>query len=300
MTPVGRAAAAFFVLLSGTACGAAETCPESFAAGRRPRLTNPKLATDTIPLCYDAFALLYSGAARAPLYAAERLTRVGITAARTIDRVDSFHDEDRLPEAGRARLEDYVHSGFDRGHVAPAGDMPTAAAQEQSFSLANVVPQERTLNRGLWSAIEESVRRLATARGTLFVVTGPIYSGGTVEAVNGRVLVPGFLFKAVYDPARGEAAAYLVPNRAEAEWRAVSLAELEALSGLDVFPGLGPGARATAMALPEPRAYSRGDAAGDGHIRGRPRAEPSFETWAKAELHRLARRLWRDLMRALF
>ncbi|MGU3363031.1 DNA/RNA non-specific endonuclease [Methylobacterium sp. M6A4_1b] len=286
------------LLLAAPAEAAAESCADSFAGGRRPEIGNPKLAERAVPLCYEAFALLYSGLSRTPLYAAERLTRDSVLAARRVDRVDAFHDEEALPAADRARLEDYVHSGYDRGHMAPAGDMPTGAAQAQSFSLANIVPQDRALNRGLWAAIEESVRRLATRRGTLFVVTGPIYSGDAVQAINGRVLVPTQLFKALYDPATGEAGAYLVANRDDLPWRTVSLQALREASGLDVFPLLTPAAKAKAMDLPEPRAYSRGDPDGDEHPRRR--TPDSFEAWAKAELHRALRRLWRDLMRAIF
>lgn len=288
---------AALVLITGIGTAQARTCPELFADGRRPDLVNPKLGANSVPLCYDAFGLLYSGISRTPVYAAEHLTRASVAAARMVDRVDAFHDEEALPEEDRSRLEDYVRSGFDRGHMAPAGDMPTGAAQAQSFSLANVVPQDRGLNRGLWSAIEEDVRRMATRRGALFVVTGPIYSGADLPSINGRVLVPTQLFKALYDPASGEAGAYFVPNRADAEWRKVSLAELRDLSGLDVFPGLPDPTKARAMDLPEPRSDTRSEAA-DGSPRER--NAPSFEAWARAELHRLARRLWRDLIRAIF
>jgi endonuclease G len=270
---------------------AAETCPVFFAEGRRPELVNPKLAAKTTPLCYEAFALLHSGETRTPLYAAERLTRRGVAAARKIDRDDAFHEEDRLPEASRAHLEDYVRSGFDRGHMAPAGDMPTDKAQAESFTLANIVPQARVLNRNLWASIEESVRRLAGERGTIFVVTGPVFAGSTVESINDRVLVPTQLFKAVYDPERGEAGAYLAPNRDDGDWQSVPIEKIETLSGLDVFPGLPEAVKARGMELPEPRAYGGG--------RDRPREE-SFEAWARNELYRLAKRLWRDLLRSIF
>ena len=278
----------------------AEPCADAFAEGHRPEIVNPKLAARTVPLCYEAFAVLHSGVSRTPLYAAERLTRDSVAAARRVDRLDAFHDEDALPAVDRARLEDYVRSGYDRGHMAPAGDMPTGTAQAQSFSLANIVPQDRALNRGSWAAIEESVRRLATQRGTLYVVTGPIYAGDAVQAINGRVLVPTQLFKALYDPATGEAGAYLVANQDDPPWQAVSLDTLREVSGLDVFPMLPPEAKARAMELPEPRTYSRGEP--DGDVRPRRRApEPeSFESWATDQLHRTLRRLWRDLMRAIF
>jgi len=271
---------------------ARETCPALFADGRSPDIVNPRLAADTVPLCYSAFAILYSGRSRTPLYAAERVTRESVGRARAVERVDAFHEEDRLPADSRARLDDYSHSGFDRGHMAPAGDMPDAQAQAESFTLANIVPQDRTLNRGVWAAIEESVRRLALRRGTLFVVTGPIYEGRSLDEIGGRVLVPTGLFKAVYDPARGEAGAYLAKNGPDGEWQAVSIDALRARAGIDVFPGLPEAARGRAMDLPEPHEFAR-----DGTSR---RRDSDFEVWAKRELHRILRYLWRELMKAIF
>lgn len=269
----------------------APACPALFADGRAPVLTNPKLSDRAVPLCFDAFAVLHSGVSRTPLYAAERLTRRSVSAARRVERADAFHDEDRLPEDDRASLSDYVRSGYDRGHLAPAGDMPSAVAQAESFSLANIVPQNRALNRGLWAAIEESVRRLATERGEIFVVTGPIFEGRSVGAIKGRVLVPTQLFKAIYDPRTGEAGAYLAPNRTGAEWRAVPLKTVQDLAGLDVFPALSEAAKAKAMTLPEPQEFSR-----DGHGHG----QESFADFLKQLAADALRRLWRELMRAIF
>ena len=263
----------------------APACPTLFADGRAPALTNPTLADRAVPLCFEAFAVLHSGVSRTPLYAAERVTRRSVSAARRVERADAFHDEDRLPEEDRASLADYVRSGYDRGHLAPAGDMPSAPAQAESFSLANIVPQNRALNRGLWAAIEESVRRLATERGEIFVVTGPIFEGRSVGAIKGRVLVPTQLFKAIYDPRTGEAGAYLAPNKAGAEWRAVSLAALRDTAGLDVFPALPEAAKARTMALPEPQEFSR---------------QESFADFLKQLAADILRRLWRELMRAIF
>ncbi len=265
----------------------APACPTLFAEGRAPVLANPKLADRAVPLCFDAFAVLHSGVSRTPLYAAERLTRRSVAAARRVERADAFHDEDRLPEDDRASLADYVRSGYDRGHLAPAGDMPSAAAQAESFSLANIVPQNRALNRGLWAAIEESVRRLATERGEIFVVTGPVFEGRSVGAIKGRVLVPTQLFKAIYDPRTGEAGAYLAPNKAGAEWRAVPLTTLRDIAGLDVFPALPEATKAKAMTLPEPQEFSRGD-------------QESFADFLKQLAVDVLRRLWRELMRAIF
>jgi len=265
--------------------------PPFFLDGVPPALRNPKLVARTVPLCFEAFAVLHSGTARGPLYAAERLTRAGVEAARRVERRDAFHEEDRLPAEDRADLSDYVRSGYDRGHLAPAGDMPTGEAQAQSFSLANIVPQDRTLNRNLWSSIEESVRRLALRRGDLFVVTGTVFSGGSVASIRARVLVPTALFKAVYDPARREGGAYLAPNSREGTWRAVSLDELRDLSGIEPFPSAPVAARARAMDLPEPFVSSR---------EGRRREEESWSSWLGNELLKALKRALRDVLRSIF
>ncbi|RVU15026.1 DNA/RNA non-specific endonuclease [Methylobacterium oryzihabitans] len=284
---------AAFLLLTVVVAGpaAAESCPGFFAGGLAPVLDNPRLAAGTTPLCYRAFALLYSGLSRTPLYAAEHLTAAGVRAARSIDRVDAFHEERRLPESARSALDDYAGSGWDRGHMAPSGDMPDPEAQEDSFSLANIVPQYPEFNRTLWAGIEAAVRNLAVERGGLYVVTGPLFEGGSVQALRGRVLVPTRLFKAVYDPARREAGIYLAPNAAGGRWEAVSPARLAEIGGITVFPDLPAAARSRTMALPEPQRDAYG---------GARRREPSFVDWLLAELRRMARRAWRDFLRSLF
>lgn len=289
---------AILLVVAGTVANTAEaqTCPTLFADGQVPVLVNPKLAERTQALCFDAFAVLHSGVTRTPLYSAEHLTRDSVAAARTVARDDSFHEEVRLPPEARAHLEDYVRSGFDRGHLSPAGDMPTEAAQAQSFSLANIIPQDRTMNRGIWSDIEESTRRFATRRGSVYVVTGVVFAGGSLRQIGAGVLVPTQLYKALYDPATGQAGAYLVPNAAGAEWQSLSLDELRSVARVDVFPGLPPAAKATAMTLPDPHSSSRGGTARrpDGtHDQG-------WRDWLWRETMRMARKAIRHLLRAIF
>ncbi|WP_192499198.1 DNA/RNA non-specific endonuclease [Skermanella pratensis] len=232
-------------------------CPQFFPHDSAPDLVNPKLRPKTRALCYSAFAVLHSGITRTPLWAAEHLTRKGLDAAVATVRKDTFHEETKLPLGERADLDDYARSGFDRGHLAPAADMPNDQAQHESFSLANIIPQDPQSNRGLWSGIESAARGLARKSGELYVVSGPGFQGATLQRLRGRVLVPTHIFKAVYDPKRKQAAAYLVENADGDQWRGVSIAELQQITGIDPFPGLASSVKNHAMALPDPKLPGR-------------------------------------------
>lgn len=243
--------AAALLFQSWAAHAAPTQCPEHFAAGQAPNLLNPRLATGTRALCFQAFAVLHSALTRTPLYSAEHLTADRIDAARGMARTGEFHAETALPPDGRADLADYARSGFDRGHMSPSGDMPDMAAQQESFSLANMVPQAPRLNRGLWEGIESAVRTLAERRGELYVVTGPIFKGDQLATV-GHIVVPTYVFKAVLDPRSRRAAAYVTENTDDATWTPVSMAQLADLTGIDVFPALPPRARNVMLRLPTP------------------------------------------------
>jgi endonuclease G, mitochondrial len=237
-----------------TASLAASTgCPQFFPHGNAPDLVNPMFLPKTREICYAAFAVLHSGITRTPLWAAEHLTRKGLNGAVATERKDTFHEEPRLPPDERADLDDYARSGFDRGHLAPAADMPDEQAQHESFSLANMIPQDPQSNRGLWSGIESAARGLARKSGELYVVSGPVFQGTTLQRLRGRVLVPTHIFKAVYDPKRNQAAAYLVENGDGDQWRSLSISELQQITGIDPFPGLASSVKDHAMDLPEPK-----------------------------------------------
>ncbi len=67
----------------------------------------------------------------------------------------------------------------------------------ESFSLANIVPQNPSNNRRIWSRIEEAVRRLVEKSGDAYIVTGPIFSGRQLQTIGeSRVFVPTQLYKA--------------------------------------------------------------------------------------------------------
>ncbi len=242
-------------LLASPALAARTGCPEHFSNGEAPDLINGKLDTRTREVCYSGYALKHSGITRTPLYAAEHLTRERLKQGKGLKRRNSFHADANLPESERAELRHYARSGYDRGHVAPSADMFDPQSQYECFSLANMMPQIPESNRGPWEGIEANVRKMALERGDLYVVTGPIFRGERLQRIGGAVLVPTSMFKAVYDPRRQEAAAYLLDNSADSRPRIVSIAELEQITGISVFPGLSNRIKTSPMSLADAESY---------------------------------------------
>jgi len=229
-----------------------QSCTDHFVGGDAPRFTNQKLAADTRELCFNVFTVMHSGITHTPLWSAEHLESGNVAAAQQLSRENSFHPETRLPAGERAELADYARSGFDRGHMAPNGDMPDRDSQYDSFSLANMVPQNGENNRHLWAAIEGAVRKLAKRDGELYVVTGPAYLGSEVKRV-GKVLVPTHLYKLVWDPRRQAGAAWFVENSADAKVNVVPIPELERIIGIDLLPALSAQDKERVLDLPAVR-----------------------------------------------
>ncbi len=233
-----------------SAAAMAGECPSHYVDGRLPEIRNAKMSAATTELCYGVFGVMHSGITRTPLWSAEHLTADNIKAAKDLSRENTFHTETRLPPFARAELSDYARSGYDRGHMAPNGDMPDRRTQHESFTLANMVPQDSDNNRHVWAGIEGAVRKLAQKEGDLYVITGPAFIGGNLQRV-GNVLVPTHLYKLVYSPRQRAGAAFFIENRADAEYVTLSIAELENKVGIDLLPSLSAADKNAVLRLPK-------------------------------------------------
>ncbi|MBB3211635.1 endonuclease G [Herbaspirillum sp. Sphag1AN] len=214
-------------------------CPQFFANGAPPVVREIQ-QWQPRALCFDAFAVMHAGKTKTPLYVAERLNRAQLNDALDEKRTNRFYPEARLPFAERSQLDDYRASGYDRGHMAPAADMPTAQAMAQSFSLANMVPQAPVNNRKSWAGIERATRNYAMrAAGDVYVISGPVFAPTPATIGDGKVAVPAYLFKLVFDATTKRAWAYWIQNTDEAKaGKPISYAELVKRTGTDFLPGV--------------------------------------------------------------
>lgn len=242
-------AGAATLCLSASAIAYDTQCPQHYAQGVAPKATNIKLTKSARELCSSNYAVYYSGIARAPLLAAHYLTPGHIKASKSVPRSNDFRIDARLPSDWRATLEDFRGSGMDRGHLVPSADMPTPAADSQSFLLSNIVAQDSTLNRSLWAAIESATRAYAQ-HSPVYVVTGALFLGSTIDRINNRVLVPSHVFKLLYNEKSNEAAAYIVENKANKRHKEVTLKEINEIAGFNLLPAT---SSVNKLDLPRPR-----------------------------------------------
>ncbi|CAL1704004.1 unnamed protein product [Somion occarium] len=94
------------------------------------------------------------------------------------DRVKSLFAEDKsIPALFRAKLQDYLKSGYDRGHMVPAADAKMSqAAMNETFLLSNIAPQVGVgFNRHYWAYLEDWCRRLTANFADVYVFTIPLY-----------------------------------------------------------------------------------------------------------------------------
>ncbi|MDF9798184.1 endonuclease G [Catalinimonas alkaloidigena] len=167
----------------------------------------------------------------------------GIEVEGVEERSDDFR-EDPMVLTGSASLDDYYRSGYDRGHLAPAGDMKfSEEAMSESFFMSNMSPQAPEFNRGIWRILEEQVRDWALENGKLYVVTGPVFYQRSKRIGKNRVSIPKAYYKVLLDYTEPEikAIGFLFPNDGSEKdiySFVVPIDSIEKVTNIDFFPAL--------------------------------------------------------------
>jgi len=157
------------------------------------------------------------------------------------NRTNQFLVDPKI-STGSANNSDYAGSGYDRGHLAPAGDMGwSAQSMIESFYYSNMSPQVPSFNRGIWKNAETFTRESAIANHIVYVVTGPVFTSDMTTIGHNQVAVPQSYFKVILDYVEPEikAIAFVIPNEASQlplQHFAISIDEVEHITGWDFFP----------------------------------------------------------------
>ncbi|XP_070586591.1 nuclease EXOG, mitochondrial-like isoform X2 [Erythrolamprus reginae] len=206
---------------------------------------------------YTNHALSYDQVKRVPRWVIEHISK-SKTSGSADRKHCKFKADPNIPSMFSAVNEDYIGSGWSRGHMAPAGDNKySLEAMAETFYLSNIVPQNYENNAGFWNRVEMYCRALTERFEDVWIVSGPLMlpqldedgKKKVIYQVIGKdeVAVPSHLYKVIL-ARRSEVlqdplllGAFVVPNRPigfdhQLQEFQVGIEDLEKMSGLVFFP----------------------------------------------------------------
>ena len=222
----------------------------------KPAVVDPKLVySDTKSLLHPlllneqaseisqhtGFSLSHNEKYKMANYVCYELTREELKGKHT--RHNRFAPDPSI-EGDDAAATDYVKSGYDRGHMAPAADMTwSKEAMQQSFYYSNICPQAPDFNRGIWKRLEKQTRDWAQRDSAIIVITGPIVQANAKTIGKNKVVIPSHFYKVILSP-------YVRPMRAigflfehkgslrSLSYFATPIDSIESLAKIDFFNAL--------------------------------------------------------------
>lgn len=212
------------------------------------------------------YILNHDGDLRTSTWAAYELRKANVEKDR--EKMECFRRDVRLRISHSGYCSDYDEPTYDQGHLAPNSDMKrTLRTMINSYMMSNMAPQHCNFNRGSWLVLEGLVRHWAVQKNKIYVITGAVFDpdGQTgrdpddqaLRMVSNsgreRVAVPSHFYKiltAENSDGTIETLALLMPhNNAKLpdsfdqkqefyEGAIVSIDTIEAMTGINFFPGL--------------------------------------------------------------
>ncbi len=153
-----------------------------------------------------------------------------------------FFNEDPLVETESADWRNYKNSGYDKGHLCPAGDRKSSySSYKETFFTSNISPQKHDFNSGVWNRLEEKSRYWAEKYDGIYIITGGVLTDGLKTIGKEDVSVPNYFYKILFSKDGLRMIAFLVPhedsNLPLYEF-VTSVDEVEKITGIDFFPKL--------------------------------------------------------------
>ena len=187
---------------------------------------------------YEGFRVSFNSDNKTPNWVSWEL--LGSETEGTSPRYNKFWCDEDIE--GCPTHYDYTHSGYDRGHMCPAADQKWSdTAMIDCFSLANIAPQDNSLNSGAWSTLEKKERLWAQRDSAIVIVAGPIYEKTDTKRIgDAGVRVPSAFFKVIVAPylPKPRGIAFVYPNMyapGNMENYVMTIRDVEKITGLDFF-----------------------------------------------------------------
>ena len=228
--------------VDGNASAITKIKPEAKEAPLRAYFPSDNINRPHQLLVRKNYIVSYNSHTRCPNWVLWQLTREH--ADGNVKRPDyAFHEDMEVP-APRAELADYRHSGYDRGHMCPAGDNKwDADAMYESFLMTNMCPQNQNLNSGLWNHIEIQCRYWAKKYGSIYIICGPVFLKGEHQTIGqNKITVPEAFFKVVVClEGTPKGIAFICRNtdgNRKKDYYVNTISQVERITGYTFFPSL--------------------------------------------------------------
>lgn len=184
------------------------------------------------------YRVCYNENHRQANWAAHWLTSESIQGSAS--RTNDFREDTRL--ARPVLKTDFSKTGYDRGHLVPAGDMKISrSGMSETFLMSNMSPQNPRFNQGIWASLENAVRSMVLSMGSAYVITAPILEA-KLPRIKSGVSIPRRYYKIAYFKDAGIMRAYLIENMnqngSSYQQFQVTVDEVEQETGLDFFSQL--------------------------------------------------------------
>lgn len=187
---------------------------------------------------HEGYTVSYNSDFKIPNWVAYELTKEKVNNA-NVKRHNKFIPDPDVKGA-TAMNEDYTRTGYDRGHMVPAGDMKwSEKVMRETFYFSNICPQDRGLNSGVWNDLEMTIRVWAKEHKRIYIACGPVIEKDLKRLGKNRVGIPRMFYKVVCDPEKTQCIGFLFENRDYKQTSprdlAVTVDKVEEVTGIDFF-----------------------------------------------------------------
>jgi endonuclease G len=167
------------------------------------------MAQDVVILTHTNYTTHFSKSKKYPVMVEWWETKAKIGCATPLARKDNFKPDPKLPNETNIG-NDYVNSGYDRGHLMPAksNQCQTPTVQDECFYYSNMAAQTHRLNAGDWKSLETLTREYAVKEDSVHIWAGNV---GELKKI-GKVSVPTKCWKVVYFKTSNEWMAFIFDN----------------------------------------------------------------------------------------
>ncbi len=198
-------------------------------------------STTGVIISHNNYSLSYSEKHEQPEWVAYQLKKEHLSKN---EFKRPFFEVDKKVRTSSADWRNYKNSGYDKGHLCPAGDRGYSYdAYEETFLTSNISPQNHKFNAGIWNKLEQKTRYWANRYDGVYVITGGVLTNDLKTIGYEAVSVPKYFYKVIFNRSSGDEKmiGFLMPNEPSSKSLdsfVVAIDHIEKLTGIDFFGSL--------------------------------------------------------------